>query len=116
MTATINFNENADSDDDMYDSTQCIKSTKYISESAAREWFDFKDCYALKMMHINCRSLKRNFNNLQTLLNVLRDKLTVIAVTETWLSASLTDTIHLPGYNFVSNARTDKMGGGVGFL
>ena len=37
----------------------------------------------------------------------------VIAVTETWLNDLTADQVNIPGYNFHSNHRTDKYGGGT---
>ena len=42
-------------------------------------------------------------------------KATVLAVTETWLDASLEMAVSVPGYNFVHKCRHYGKGGGVGF-
>jgi hypothetical protein len=91
-------------------------STKYIAENDTHSFFHFEDTEAMNMLHLNCRSLSKNFNGLQNLLHVISGKLTVIAVTETWLTADSKFTLNLPGYKFFSLSRTDKIGGGVGFF
>jgi len=40
----------------------------------------------------------------------------VIGISETWLNDQNQDFAHLPGYNFVSNHRNGKTGGGVGLF
>ncbi len=35
-------------------------------------------------------------------------------MSETWLSDDTHDLVNLPGYNFISNQRLNKTGGGVG--
>ena len=44
----------------------------------------------------------------------MSQKLTVIAVSETWLTDLSEDTFNLTGYSFVSKSRNNKLGGGVG--
>ena len=38
----------------------------------------------------------------------------VIAISETWLSDLSADQVNIPGYNFISNHRATKSGGGTG--
>ena len=40
----------------------------------------------------------------------------ILALTETWLDAALTDTINIAGYQLVHKSRTTGRGGGVGLL
>jgi hypothetical protein len=75
--------------------------------------FYFSDHAAINILHINCRSLKKNFGSIKGLFNFISFPLFAIAVTETWLTEHLQDAYRLPGYNFVSNARIGKTGGGV---
>ena len=70
----------------------------------------------INIMHLNCRSLK--FNNLQinTLILSVKHKLSIIAVTETWLNERNQNMYQIPGYTFFSLVRqVKKRGGGVGF-
>ena len=67
-------------------------------------------------MHINCRSMKKNFSNIVNLVSTLSRSLTAIALTETWLTVLNQDTYLLPGYKFISRTRTNKTGGGVGIF
>ena len=45
---------------------------------------------------------------------MLKAPITVIAVSETWLTELLNDVYSIPGYNFFAKSRTGKTGGGVG--
>ena len=91
-------------------------ASKYITDSKLNDFFQFEDRSALNLLHVNCRSLKKNFNSLNNLLNMVNYSISVIAVTETWLSDSLRDVYDIPGYNFISLPRTGKSSGGVGIF
>ena len=68
----------------------------------------------LNFMHINCRSLQRNFDTLSSLISQIDKQLTALAVSETWLKPNNEDAFHLPGYAFVACSRPVKVGAGVG--
>ena len=89
-------------------------ASKYITEDKLNDFFHFKDNSALNLMHVNCRSIKKNFVPLNNLMNLLSGQISALAVTETWLTESLQDVYNIPGYNFISNHRVGKSGGGVG--
>ena len=91
-------------------------TSKYITDNKLNKFFKFDDKSALNVMHVNCRSLKQNFGALTNLLNQLTSNISVIALTETWPSESLQDVYNIPGYNFISNHRIGKTGGGVGLF
>ena len=67
------------------------------------------------LFHINLRSLNKNFDSLKCYLELLSIKFSIIAITETWLHENNFTLFQLPGYKFISNHRTGKRGGGVGF-
>ena len=48
------------------------------------------------------------------LLHGISQELSVIAISETWLNKINEDCFSICGYNYVSNRRVDKTGGGVG--
>jgi hypothetical protein len=64
------------------------------------------------LLHINARSLNKNLSNLTTELNLLINKPSIIAVTETW-AATDNDNLVIPGYSAIHKARKTKPGGGV---
>ena len=71
---------------------------------------------AVNLMHVNIRSLSKNFIKLESLLSNISAPLDAIAITETWLTESTNDSLFIPGYNFVSKVRRNKIGGGVGIF
>jgi hypothetical protein len=68
-------------------------------------------------MHINIRSLRKNFNTLQILLTELNVEFDIIVLTETWLNNNDNlDLYSLKGYHHEFNHRKfKKRGGGIGF-
>lgn len=60
--------------------------------------------------------MKKNFQSVVNLLSVLSQPLSIIALTETWLTVLNQDAYTIPGYSFVSQSRIDKLGGGVGIF
>src|SRR5688572_4116775 len=65
-------------------------------------------------MHLNCRSVLYKVGEVNDLLNSL--PVSILALTETWLSDHLTDSINIPGYHLIHRSRTSGEGGGVGLL
>ena len=63
------------------DSSSC-----YVTEKELHDFFHFEDNLCFNVLHVNCRSLNKNFNGLQRLLSSVSGKLSVIAVSETWLN------------------------------
>ena len=63
---------------------------------------------------LNARSLIRNFDQLNSFLRNSNMPFSVIGVSETWLTHCTADLANIKGYNFVSNHRKSKTGGGVG--
>ena len=89
-------------------------SSSYLTEDKLHGFFNFDKKDSFNAIHVNCRSLNKNFKALENLLTSISGKLTVIAVSETWLTELSEDTFNLMGYSFVSKSRTNKLGGGVG--
>jgi hypothetical protein len=68
----------------------------------------------MSFLHINCRSLLGNFDKFRVLTTNLSNSFSVIGLSETWLNDNTHDLVNLPGYDFISNHRQNKVGGGVG--
>lgn len=67
------------------------------------------------ILHVNARSLNKNYDELVSLLSCLKHTFSVIGISETWLkSTSDINLFQIPGYSFVHVCRSDKLGGGVG--
>jgi hypothetical protein len=89
--------------------------TQYILDVDVNKFFTSTPNNKLKMLHINCQSLSKNFDELTTLLSSVKEKLSVIFVSETWLNTLNENNYQIEGYHFFSNCRKGKLGGGVGF-
>ena len=70
--------------------------------------------HSLSFLHVNCRSISSKIYDLSLL--IFNSKAHILAVTETWLQDNNSDSVSIPGYNFVCKNRDGKRGGGVGFL
>ena len=75
---------------------------------------EYSESNVLSLMHINCRSLGKNFDNITLFLNSVHIDFSIIGLTETWLNNE-SQLYHLPKYQFVGIGRENKRGGGVGF-
>ena len=76
-------------------------------------WQDDYGRETLNILHINARSITKNFEGIKSLISDLKIQLTCILVSETWLN----DFKFIPqidGYNFVGMNRPNRIGGGVG--
>ena len=90
-------------------------NSRYMIESEVNELVKDKPCNSgMSFLHINCRSLIGNFDRFRVLTTNLLDSFSVIGVSETWLNDDTFNMVNLPGYNFISNHRRGKTGGGVG--
>ena len=70
----------------------------------------------LFICHSNIRSLNKNFDQLRLFANELEFTHSIIGLSETWLKkASPSSLLTLDGYRLITNSRTVKKGGGVGF-
>ena len=78
--------------------------------------YPVKNEHVYNCMHVNCRSLPKNYNNLLNLLDMISEPVSAIAVTETWLNPTVDDLYNIPGYHFYSQPRTCRRGGGVGIF
>lgn len=89
-----------------------VCKNKYIDEIDLNKFFDFSEQSAINIIHVNCRSLNKNFGGLQSLLNSISNTLTAVAVSETWLTPMNQDFYNITGYTFVCRNRSDGSGGG----
>ena len=67
----------------------------------------------LSMIHMNCRSILRNFDDIHSLLDTLSITFSAIAVTETWLRDD-SNLCNIQCYKFERTNRESRRGGGVG--
>ena len=74
------------------DSSSC-----YLTENDLHDFFHFDDKLCFSVLHINCRSLNKNIEALQNLLSSVSGKLSVIALSEMYLTELSQDTFSLSG-------------------
>ena len=55
-----------------------------------------------------------NLDKLKIMLTKISRLFSVIGISETWLNDHTSDQVNITGYNFISNHRTSKIGGGIG--
>ena len=75
---------------------------------------DYLHSQSLSLMHINARSLNKNFDSLELLLTSLQNfPFSVIGVTETWLHTNSPPLYSLENYQMLRSDRGHRKGGGV---
>jgi hypothetical protein len=73
------------------------------------------DASTFSMIHINIRSLLKNFDKFNNFMDSSSHEFSVIGITETWLKPdSPLDLINMQNYKFIEKHRPTKKGGGVG--
>ena len=100
---------------DNADNTFTLCESKYLTlDEIDSHCANFKS--DSQFLHINCRSLSKNFDSILSLIAIFEHSFTAIGVSETWLRDHNADIFKIPGYKFVSCNRQRKLGGGVGLF
>ena len=81
--------------------------SKYIDKSCVEDFIN--ECNFFNIMHLNCRSLKKNFCEVKNLLQLTNLKISVLAVTETWLTEASMGDVNIDKYNFIGKCRNNKL-------
>ena len=74
------------------------------------------DGNTFSVLHVNIRSMKKNFNNFKYMLSMLKYEFKVICITETWCNdenMSTNSNFQLPNYSIIHQMRADHAGGGI---
>lgn len=106
--------QNLDPDVNFYNNIK-ISKCSYLTEMEIKKITKQKSGN-FSIIHLNCRSLKKNFDKLLLMLNNIGLKFDVIAISETWLSdIDDMNIFNIDGYssNFTHRNLKGKMGGGV---
>jgi len=69
----------------------------------------------LNIIQLNCRSLSKSYLNIKTLLSSINYKPSLIALSETWISADFVELYAIEGYKLLLLPRKGKRGGGIGY-
>ena len=91
-------------------------TSNYLTEDMLDSFLCSENRSLMNIIHINCRSLCKNFNSIVNLLNRTNSKIDAMGLTETWLTPNSPDNLNIDGYNFICRSRIDKIGGGVGMF
>ena len=99
MGSQINTNNNQDPDKNFINAfNEIIK----VPEESSRNLNNF-DKSSFSMLHLNVRSLQKNFENLFNLLMTLKFEFKVICITQTWYSDNSMnhDIFEVPQYKSI---------------
>ena len=70
----------------------------------------------ISLLHLNSRSLNKNFEHFENLLNSINNfTFSIIGITETWLHENSPNLFNLPNYKLLRADRKGRRGGGVAF-
>jgi hypothetical protein len=101
-----------DPDSNYYNVQQPIPSSDYLHISDLNKK-TANSPKSFSVMHLNIRSLSKNFKDFKSVLSLINHKFSVIALTETWVKPHNSELFHLDGYHHELILRTDKTGGGI---
>ena len=109
--------------------TDNIQHTKLESNKLDLDWDncdyisidDLSNCEldntSLNILQYNVRGILSKTHDLTELLNMTtKTRIHVVILCKTWLTDTNTSRLHIPGYNYVGKVRSNRKGGGVGFL
>lgn len=94
--------------------TRLLTSRYMVEEDINDQVSSFDEKSMFSILHLNARSLLKNLDQLNLILKNLKRAFSVVGVSETWLTDCSSELVNITGYNFVSNHRKSKIGGGVG--
>ena len=84
----------------------------HTNDDSIRYNNEIKDNFSL--LHVNSRSINKNFDSVDTLLNSLNNfSFSVIGISETWLHSNSPDIFNIPHYYMIHDDRKTGRGGGV---
>jgi hypothetical protein len=88
-----------------------LSNSQILSSCAYYTTREFNNLFTKKP-----KSLRKFFDDFIEYLSTINLFFSVIALSETWLNDSFSDSFHIPGYNFVAKSRKHRIGGGVGIF
>jgi hypothetical protein len=107
--------DDIDPDKNFYNTPQMtIPNTQYLFTNPINLKIKAnQDKNCLSFFHLNVRSMKIFYQNLETLLSTIEHKFSIIATTETWLKPHNIDLYPIQGYAQELTIRNSKSGGGI---
>ena len=108
---TPNFSSLGDLEDVYPDYHNLLTSCQYNDLKTFNQCFH--NASDLFVLHLNIRSLQKNFDEFQSLIDNMKNKPHVILVTESWLDPSLSQSYMLKNYRLEVSSQTELRGKGV---
>ena len=96
----------------MYGHSDLNELSKYYDLTSYNK-ITYSSHHILNVLHVNARSVPKNFDNITAFLNSLFTFPDILSVTETWLTDTNKDLFQLPGYYSYHLTRTVRPHGGV---
>lgn len=90
-----------------------FNSFVHWDEYARRVMKEEKNKEVLNIIHINVRSIKKNWDQLNVYLESRFNGLDILVITETHLKTADESVYQLPGFHSVSVCRENGKGGGI---
>ena len=92
-----------------------FKDSQYLTPEESTRNLNHFDKSSFSMLHLNIRSLQKNFDSLFNLLMTLKFEFKVICITETWCSDNSMNhnLFKLPQYKSIHQVRRTGKGGGI---
>ena len=92
-------------------------NTEYFSPSDVKIGFSkFESSDTFSVLHLNIRSLRKNFEDFKELYQTLNLKFSIVCLSETWADDDKLENdslIELPDYNVLHQIRKNRRGGGI---
>lgn len=113
-----NFSNSFDPDINFFNKVNVgLSSCQYYNESDFHNVIESsKNREHFSIIHINIRSLPKNYDQLSHYLSSLNHEFLIIALTETWLTNMNHDSFNMPFYTSVHSFRKERVGGGASLL
>ncbi|XP_051919919.1 uncharacterized protein LOC127599747 [Hippocampus zosterae] len=101
---------NFDPDNNFFNNKQRVTNSDYYLDEQFNTNIKLEN--ALSVIHLNSRSLYKNFTKIKEYLTKF-NKFKIIAISETWLDEDKTTEMEIEGYEMFATNREKKKGGGV---
>lgn len=116
-SAQILLNDSVDPESNMLSSEDYKNvDTQYVSPQEAYQDLQTTESETFSMLHLNIRSLNKNFEDFKLFLFSLKHEFKVICLSETWAKDHIiaNTQFHIPNYSVIHQQRAgNKQGGGV---
>ena len=103
---------------DDFNGSHLSKNCSYYNENTFKQKCTRGDDLTqyMSLMHVNIRSVQKNFSNFENYLAILNYNFDVVGLSETWLNENTLVHFKPDGYRAESICRSQKSGGGVSIL